>query len=297
MKYLRYIILIASLISIPVILAYGQDEEEAEPAGPTTTMKISMVKQGGFGHFFTITLVAEYEDHADFIENGEIIVGLEGAEGEKELGKTSTDGEGYAEILIPSSKKLEKDDEGYYNFTVNYAGDDVYEGASESIRVKDFIIKLDAHQIDTVKMLYVDAYSIEADGSQIPFTDGEIGIYIQGMFSRLPLEPIWMENGHGEIEFPNDIIGDPLGKVKIYAAVLEHDEYGNVEDGLMRIWGLGYRHANIIGRELWTSEAPWWMVITLLIMITGVWGHYIFAMTQLARVGRIGKEEKSEDKG
>jgi hypothetical protein len=286
MRKLRNIIAIAFLILCAATVS-AQEEAVSQPS----TLKPVLTKRGDGSRILTAYLTSEGEKEISAISNTEIVLSITGADGDTELGRSITDEEGYAEIILPATTKLSKDEEGYFNFTVTFEGNDKYDAASESLRMKDFVIKLDAHMIDSVRMLFVDAYSIEADGSQVPFDEGEIGIYVQGMFSRLPLEPVWMEKGHGEIEFPADVIGDPMGKVKIFAAVMEHEEFGNVEDGLMRIWGLGYRHANQIGRELWTSEAPWWMVIALAIMIAGVWGHYVFAMTQLARIKRVGREE------
>jgi hypothetical protein len=39
-------------------------------------------------------------------------------------------------------------------------------------------------------------------------------------------------------------------------------------------------------RELWTPIAPLWMIITLIIMLTGVWAHYIYAIIQLVLIKR-----------
>jgi len=47
-----------------------------------------------------------------------------------------------------------------------------------------------------------------------------------------------------------------------------------------------------IARELWTPIAPVWMIVTLIIMLAGVWGHYIFAVIQLIIIKHQSKQKK-----
>ncbi len=53
-------------------------------------------------------------------------------------------------------------------------------------------------------------------------------------------------------------------------------------------WATPKRLINAEGpaRELWTPIAPMWMIITLIIMLAGVWGHYIYAIVQLIGIRR-----------
>ena len=36
------------------------------------------------------------------------------------------------------------------------------------------------------------------------------------------------------------------------------------------------------------------MIITLIVMLTGVWGHYIYAIIQLILINRAGKVKKED---
>jgi hypothetical protein len=36
------------------------------------------------------------------------------------------------------------------------------------------------------------------------------------------------------------------------------------------------------------------MIITLIIMLAGVWGHYLYAIIQLLRIKKIGRKEKAQ---
>lgn len=291
MKKLKISLLIAGFIVFLFTPLFAQDDEEAEePAGPDTEMSVLMVKKTDGSRVTTIKLNAAYEDHNEAIANAPVNIRVEMDTAEIELGSATTAIDGTAEIIIPADMIIPKDAEGYFNFSINYDGDDSFDGASEKIRILDFILNLRAELVDSVKTIIIEAHGIGADGIEIPYHEEEVPLFVQGMISRLPLEAVWMEEGYGELEFPSDLPGSAQGNLSICAAVLEHSEYGNVEVVVDRQWGTGFEPANKVGRALWGSDAPWWMIIVLVILISGVWGHYVFAMLQLRKISRLGNK-------
>jgi hypothetical protein len=103
--------------------------------------------------------------------------------------------------------------------------------------------------------------------------------------------------GIGTAEFPKDIIGDSLGNLTVVASIEENEVYGNVMGKAENVWGL---HKHLISpdrpsRELWTPIAPLWMIITLIIMLAGVWGHYIYAVIQLVMIKKTSKIKEVEE--
>ena len=112
------------------------------------------------------------------------------------------------------------------------------------------------------------------------------------MFSQLPVgEGFLDEEGNAEIEFPLDIPGDDNGYITIVAKFEDHPAYGNVEKRQQIAWGIpGIHPSGESQRELWTQIAPKWMIITLTIMLIGVWGHYIFAIVSLIRIKKAEKK-------
>ena len=89
-------------------------------------------------------------------------------------------------------------------------------------------------------------------------------------------------------EFPTSIIGDSLGNVLVISRLEDHYDYGNVEVSGEIKWAIPKKllTAERPVRELWTPIAPLWMIITLIIMLSGVWGHYIYAIIQLIKIRR-----------
>jgi hypothetical protein len=49
-------------------------------------------------------------------------------------------------------------------------------------------------------------------------------------------------------------------------------------------------------RELWTPVAPLWMIITLVILLAGVWAHYVYAVIQMIRIKQSSKVNTFSDR-
>ena len=95
----------------------------------------------------------------------------------------------------------------------------------------------------------------------------------------------------GYIDFPPSLIGDSLGNILVIARPEDHYDYGNVEVSAEINWAIPKKLLSAEGpvRKLWTPIAPLWMIITLIIMLSGVWGHYIYAIIQLVKIKRSKK--------
>lgn len=101
--------------------------------------------------------------------------------------------------------------------------------------------------VDSVNKLTVSAYTLTENGNKEPLRDEVVSFYIPRMFSML----------------------------KIIARLEDHSDFGNVEKYEIRNRGKKADKLSFIHRALWTAVAPIWMIITLTIMLTGVWAYYL----------------------
>jgi hypothetical protein len=80
------------------------------------------------------------------------------------------------------------------------------------------------------------------------------------------------------------------------ARFLEHPSFGTVERKVTEKWGtVNSFSVPVIHRALWTKTAPMWMIITLSVLLTGVWGHYMFAIISLILIRIDAKRKKAKD--
>jgi hypothetical protein len=138
---------------------------------------------------------------------------------------------------------------------------------------------------------------LEADGKFNPLGGQTVLVYVPRMLSLLKIAEIALDSlGSGTAEFPKNIIGDSVGNLTVIAQIEENDIFGTIKAESKINWGLPKRllSPERPTRELWTPVAPLWMIITLIIMLTGVWGHYVYTIVQLFMIKKDGTSSKAK---
>jgi hypothetical protein len=206
-----------------------------------------------------------------------------------------TNADGVAEALFPPDYNFPKDEEGYILVKSAFDGNEMYDLAEEELSFKDANFEFQFDIVDEEKLILFEGIILDKNNEPQVLADDDIYFYVPRMFSYLKIADGWFEeNGKGYIEFPDDIIGDSLGQVIVYGRIEDHYDYGNIEKYALCEWAVPM-HPHLRqqpGRELWTPIAPLWMIITLIITLTGVWGHYIYAIVQLNRIKRLARKNK-----
>jgi hypothetical protein len=209
------------------------------------------------------------------------------------LAKVKTNDKGIASLVLSNDYKLSLEKNGTWSFTSELVAKDSIGAVSAEISVKDVKIEMSLDLVDSVKTVTLKAYTIE-NGKKIPVSGEPINVFVTRMFSLLPIaDGTFGNDGTLSLEFPSDIPGDKDGNITIVAKFEEHATFGNVEKRGLSNWGVVSNYkAPTTHRALWTKGAPTWMIIALTIMLTGVWGHYLYAIICLIRIKRIAKKEE-----
>jgi hypothetical protein len=211
------------------------------------------------------------------------------------LAETITDKNGVATFNLGDKSVYSRDESGMWEFSTDFEGNDTIEAGAAELLIRDASLKMDLKS-DSIKTLLLQAEKQE-NGKMIPASGELINVYVPRMFSMLPVgEATLDENGEASLEFPSDLPGDSDGNIIIIAKFVEHPEFGNIEKRTTVEWGvpsvLVDRSSH---RALWTKTAPKWMIYTLSILLTGVWGHYLFALISLIRIRRDAKRKEEEE--
>ena len=203
---------------------------------------------------------------------------------EKKLGEVVTNNNGVA-LLNNKGDQLIPDAEGKFNFKVVFAGKDSIEAAEEVLAVKRARLELTPVKEDsllTVKLKLVDL----STGTETPVTEATLGIFVKRMFSPLKIgEGTTDESGEASVEIPNDLPGDAQGNLTILARLDENETFGNLEAAVVQKWGVPVSdELKKLPRALWSPYPPVWMLVTFVILMGVVWGHYIVIIVQLFRL-------------
>jgi len=237
------------------------------------------------------------------IKKGEITLALENAMVEftalngavsNLLGTAKTDQEGIAVYKVPFTG-LPADKDGMIAYLAKFTANDKYPAAEASFTAKPAKIRLFFSIEDSLRILKVAATQKNEKGEDIAIPKETVLIYIPRLFSLLKIGEITLDdNGTGTLEFPKEIVGDTLGNLIVIAKIEEHDKFGFAQGQNLINWGVHkqYYKAEVPSRELWTPIAPLWMIITLLVMLAGVWAHYMYAVYELVMIKRLSKKDK-----
>jgi hypothetical protein len=245
----------------------------------------------------TIILTANIFDRKDegvfVIQNAVIDFTASGGKETRNLGQAKTDIEGNAILKILFTKGLPKDKEGKTTYTARFAGKGKYLPASESFSAKYAKISVNFSKEDSLSFILLTATELDSKETVIPLPKQKVVVYIPRLFNLLKIGEAELDDaGSGRVEYPGKLVGDSLGNITVIARIEESDLFGNLQGQSSISWGIPkqYYLAEKPTRELWTPVAPVWMIVTLIIMLAGVWAHYVYAVVQLIKIKQLSKK-------
>ena len=144
-------------------------------------------------------------------------------------------------------------------------------------------------QKEQEKMVELKAFEPGKDNQWVPVENLDIQFYVPRTFSLLKVGKATITNGAASLEFPTTIPGNTLGYLTLMAKVEENEIYGNVEVSGTINWGKPLPPMKIIRRGLGDTDAPLWMVYTLIVLLSMVWFHYMYVIYMVFRIRYLGK--------
>lgn len=205
-------------------------------------------------------------------------------DGDKKLGEAITDLKGVA-VFNCKPEQLTTDAEGKLNFKASFAGRDSIEAGEESLSVKRARLDITPVKEDSILTIKVKMIDLST-GSETPVDSTMLGVFVKRTFSALKLgEAETDESGEASVEIPNNLAGDDKGNITLFARLEENETYGNLEAAVVQPWGTKVSYElKELPRALWSPHPPLWMLVTFVVLMTTVWGHYLVIIIQLIRL-------------
>ena len=177
----------------------------------------------------------------------------------------------------------------HFTFEAEFTGTNQHGSASEEREIQDAVLTVVAETIDSVNTISIQLQSWNEENELIAIPEVEVYYFIPRMFSLLPIgESYTNEEGEDQYEFPSDLPGGPAGELTLVSKVEEHEDYGTLEAMIGVTWGIPSKATALPNRALWSPDAPLWMLITFIILMTGVWFHYLFIVFNLFQIRKSG---------
>lgn len=282
-KKIFQIILILSVCSL-----FNRTAVADEPVTPRITASYSKLSDGT--KRITVALSARQNDKRVNIQDAELEIQAQNQEGNTPLGSVVTNMLGKGSLDIAPGTTLPKDQDGF-TFTVFFAGNTWLEKASRTIHVTDAFLEMTLTEKDTVKTISAHVYKLNEKGVKVTVPDVPVEFDVKRLFCLYPVGNEKTDTtGSCSTDFPSSMPGDKNGKVTVVVRMPENENFGTVEVSKDVNWGkpLVYEAKPI--RGLGDTDAPLWMVYTLIVLLSGVWGNVVYIIVQIIRINIIGKK-------
>ncbi len=201
------------------------------------------------------------------------------------LKKIRTNEKGKAIFILDDNPKITSDSTGFISFEVEYDGNPSLKAANKKIAVKQAGLEVSFFQKDTTKFIEIEAKSANPDTQPSPVKGLKVLLYVKGTFSLYNFAKEKTDkNGKIKVEFPVYMPGDTSGELTIVAKIEEDDVYGSVESRGDINWGIPVPLIKEKKRGLGDTDAPLWMVYTLITLLSAVWFHYLYVIFMIIKI-------------
>jgi hypothetical protein len=157
--------------------------------------------------------------------------------------------------------------------------------------VTEAVLEISMSEKDTIKTITARVFKLNEKREKMVVPDVPVEFNVKRLFCLYPIGNEKTDTtGSCSTEFPSSIPGDKNGKVTIVVRMPENETFGTVEVSKDINWGkeLVYEAKPI--RGLGDTDAPLWMVYTLIILLSGVWLNVVYIIILVIRINMIGKK-------
>lgn len=272
-----------------VILLFSAQSLSAQDSPKTeTALNFTTLKHGDGSRTFNAIITALGDEGDIPVFQAEILFYSIDGVNKSLIGKATSNEEGIANFTATPAAAYLLDITNTMTLSAEFNETQALAAAESSMSLKDMSLKMELVEEDSTKTINISATEASLHEMPIPVAEADVVFYVAGLFTRLNIGTATIENGSCSFPFPSDLKGDEYGMLKIFAVVEDHSDYGTVEAQEDVQWGIHRTNYVDATRQLWTKGAPIWMIVTLTILLIGVWSHYVYAIVQLIFIKKEG---------
>jgi|GEM_PF-92972 len=258
-------------------------------------LKLEFVNKSG-NRFLNVKLTARIEEQSTPLVKMPVNFFLVTEKTDIPLGYDTTDMDGLCTFPLPCDPGVAHSKDGAYTYGANFGGTNEYTGATTSVTIRDVFMLITFLQKDSTKQINLEAREIGPKGDTLPVENQKITFYVPRTFTSLKIGEGIVINGQASLDFPVTLPGDSIGNLPIVAKFEDNEFFGNAETMAVINWGKPLPPMIEVKRGLGDVNAPLWMVYTLIILLSLVWFHYIYAVITVFRIRRLGKKAEAEER-
>lgn len=205
------------------------------------------------------------------------------------LAKDSTDQKGQTEITYDLADQNNADAEGFWNFELEFKGNDSLRASTKSLRFRRATLDLVTAQQDSTKILAATLKDLEKDS----LVQGkELKLKLERLLRPMQLDSdalVTDDKGRVQTELKQDFTSYD-GKLIFLMSLEDDEDYGYVHHSVETNWG---RKANLDDnfdqRNMWSPRAktPWSVLMISFTFLIIVWGIFAWLVLTLYRIYKL----------
>ena len=255
-------------------------------------MKMYYLKTAEGERRVDIALTAGSGKNMHGVSDGEVTLNAVLGDSTVSLATLTTDTAGVVSLYFAEDYVFPLNEEGKLALEAEYDGNEKYRSASNDLELMDLSLAISFEIEDSVKYLRVEATRPDLDGTLVPVEELEVLVGVQRLYSVLPIDDMETdEDGFAEMEFPSDIPGGADGTITVVLRIDESDDFGTVVAKAPANWGVPVSYEiEPLPRQLFTDEAPLWMIAAVFIILLGAWYHFFLSVSKLIKLKKAGSD-------
>lgn len=212
------------------------------------------------------------------------------------LGSLKTNDSGEALFLVPETLRKIIDTTAVYLYTAAVQNEPGIKDKETDVEIIKSKVDLSFYEEDSIKKVRYQFWTADSLGNMIPVEDLNPIFYIERLFGLLAVSGEFAttdEEGVCEIVFPDNLLGDSNGKLKVLVKIDDHDDYGTIIAKAQIDWGIPLVQSDqSLERELWSSgaNAPIYLVFIVNALLGGIVFTLIYIIFNLYRIYTLSHE-------
>ena len=212
-----------------------------------------------------VTLRTRVDGKFKPVQGVEVEILMKADKKDKSVTHVVTDKEGVANFAIAKDYPYFRDEDGKYTILAKFKGDNNLKKANKKVNVRDLVINADFNETNSEKKINISILEFIKDSLTIPEADIDFKVFVDRMFADLELASGNFTEGKAEVIIPNNIPGDPNGKINLIIAVDERD-YKLVELTKEINWGVPLKVEEVRNKNATTISYIAFMITSVIVI-------------------------------
>jgi hypothetical protein len=124
-----------------------------------------------------------------------------------------------------------------------------------------------------------------------PIENVNLQYFVQRTFGNLPIgQDTTLDDGTSAVAFPTDLPGAPDGQLHVIVRITAPPQYSSISLSAAFPADVQPAPADAFPRALWAPNAPLALMLSIFVLLAGVWLSYLFVVSRILAIRSAGQQ-------